>query len=177
MLDLRVIPAALAVLLCTACDGKKTEAQPDTAKAAEAKADAKAEGEAKTAEVKSEEPASSEPPPAAGDALGARFQDPPWFRKTLFGDKGKDVDFARSEANEAGLFKSHIVFEMAEGVTLDECVTLTTDKLKATVEMTREDKPDGRVQLTGSTDRYDVTAMCGEAKGKMRAYVAYEWTR
>ncbi len=179
MLDLRVTTAALAVLLCTACDGKNAEAPPASANAAEGKAAAEDEAaETKAAEPTASEPASSEAPPAAdADPLGARFQDPPWFRRTLFGDQGKDVDFARSEANEAGLFKSHIVFEMADGVTLDDCVSLTTEKLKSAVELTPQDTPDGRVQLTGTADRYGVTAMCGEAEGKMRAYVAYEWTR
>jgi hypothetical protein len=175
---LRLKTAALAVLLCAACDGGK--AQPDAAaakpQAAEATAKAPA-ADAKAAEPAAVEPAASEPTPAEADPLGQRFRDPPWFRGTMLGDKGTKVDFARSEANEAGLFKSHLIFEMSEGTTVDDCVAAVTDALKDAVEVAREDQPNDRAQLTGSTERYDVTAVCGEGKGKMRAYVAYEWTR
>lgn len=167
---LRVTTAAFAVLLCTACDGGADKAKPDGAAAAkpEAKPDATAV-----------EPASSEPPPVAADAdpLGARFQDPSWFSKTMFEDEATFVDFARSEANEAGLFKSHVIFELAEGTSTEQCVTMVTGKLKGAVELTVEEQPEDRKQLNGTTDRYDVTAMCGAAEGKMKAYIAYEWTR
>lgn len=171
---LRVTTAAFAVLLCTACDGGTAKAKPEgsaTASKAEAKAEAKPEAAA-------EEPASSQPPPVAdADPLGARFKDPSWFRKEMFGDEATYVDFARSEANEAGLFKSHVIFELAKGTTTDKCVEMVTGKLKGTVELTVEDQPNDRKQLKGTTDRYDVTAMCGEAEGKMKVYIAYEWTR
>ncbi|MCR9159358.1 MAG: hypothetical protein ACE37F_08425 [Nannocystaceae bacterium] len=175
---LRLKTAALAVLLCAACDGGK--AQPDAAAAKSASAEAQKPAEAKAAEpadAESAEPAASEPSAAEADPLGQRFRDPAWFRGTMLGDKGTKVDFARSEANEAGLFKSHLIFEMAEGTTVDDCVSAVTDALKDAVELSREDQPNDRAQLTGSTDRYEVTAVCGEGKGKMRAYVAYEWTR
>lgn len=173
---LRLKTAALAVLLCVACDGGK--AQPDAAAAKpKAAAEAKAPADANVAEPAASEPAVSEPTPAEADPLGQRFRDPPWFRDTMLGDKGKKVDFARSEANEAGLFKSHLIFEMSDGTTVDDCVAAVTEGLKDAVELAREDQPNDRTQLTGSTERYDVTAVCGEGKGKMRAYVAYEWTR
>lgn len=176
---LRVTIAALAVLFCTACDGGKAPAKTQgQAEAAKPKAEAPAADEVEAPEPAASEPAAADPSAvAAADPLGQRFRDPLWFRETLFGDKGTKVDFARSEANEAGLFKSHLIFELADGTSVDDCVTMVTDKLKSDVELKREDKPDDRAQLTGSTERYDVTAMCGEAKGKMRAYVAYEWTR
>ncbi|MGH1340989.1 MAG: hypothetical protein ACRBN8_05530 [Nannocystales bacterium] len=167
---LRVTTAAFAVLLCTACDGGGAKAKPEGAAAAKP--------DPAPAAAKAEEPASSEPPPAAdGDPLGARFQDPPWFRKEMFGDQAKFVDFARSEANEAGLFKSHVIFELPEGTTTDKCVEMVTGKLEGAVELTVEDQPNDRKQLKGTTERYDVTAMCGDAEGKMKAYIAYEWTR
>jgi len=170
----RVTLAALAVLLCTACDGG---AKPKPAANEAAKPEAKApEAEPATAEPAVSEPAATETPDAA-DPLGQRFRDPPWFNNTMFGDKGNRVDFARSEANEAGLFKSHIIFELADGTTAEDCASTITEKLKDIVELSREDQPDDRIQLKGSSERYDVTAVCGEGKGKMRAYVAYEWTR
>lgn len=172
---LRVTTAAFAVLLCTACDGGAAKAKPDAAAAA--KPEAKPESAA--ADAKAAEPASSEPPPAAAaaDPLGSRFQDPSWFRKEMFGSEATFVDFARSEANEAGLFKSHVIFELAEGTTTDKCAEMVTGKLEGAVELTAKDLPDDRKQLEGTTDRYDVTAVCGAAEGKMKAYIAYEWTR
>ncbi len=173
---LRVTTAAFAVLLCSACGGGAAKAKPDGAAAA-----AKPDGKADPApdDATAAEPASSEPPPAAAaaDPLGARFQDPSWFRKEMFGDEATFVDFARSEANEAGLFKSHVIFELAAGTTTDKCVEMVTGKLEGAVELTVEDQPNDRKQLKGTTDRYDVTAMCGDAEGKMKAYIAYEWTR
>jgi len=172
----RLTTAALAVLLCSACDDGSAKAKPEDA-ATPAEADAAEPAEVTDAPA-SEEPASSEPLSAAeADPLGRRFADPPWFRETMFGSAGKKVDFARSEANEAGLFKSHVIFELEEGTTKDQCVTMVVEKLAPTLELEQEDNGQGRVTLTGSTERYDVTAMCGEAKGKMRAYVGYEWTR
>lgn len=175
----RVTFAALAVLLCAACDGGAAKSTPAAKEAAAAKPDAKAAevAPAETPEPAVSEPAVTEAPAAAADPLGQRFRDPPWFNNTMFGDKGNRVDFARSEANEAGLFKSHIIFELADGTTVDDCASMITEKLKSAVELSREDQPSDRIQLTGSAERYDVTAVCGEGKGKMRAYVAYEWTR
>ena len=58
---------------------------------------------------------------------------------------------------------------------------MISERLKDIAPLSPEEQsagqPEDRIQLAGSTDRYDVTAVCGEGKGKMRAYVAYEWTR
>ena len=186
----RVTLAALVVLLCPACDGgskpkpaarEAAAAKPET-KAPESKVAEPATAEPATAEPATAEPAASEPVTAeavaAADPLGQRFRDPPWFNNNMFGDKGNRVDFARSEANEAGLFKSHIIFELADGTTVEDCATTVTEKLKDAVQLGRKDQPSAdRIQLEGSAERYDVTVVCGEGKGKMRAYVSYEWTR
>ena len=60
--------------------------------------------------------------------------------------------------------------------TRDACV----DALKAAVTTavpTLETQPvkDERVTLTGSNADYHVTMLCGEAKGKMSAYISYRW--
>jgi hypothetical protein len=116
------------------------------------------------------------PPQPPGSDLAQRFRDPPWYRKTLFPDATVTSN-ARSEANEAGLFQSHIVFELADGTTLDSCVEhLEKTVGESVTNLERAQQPDGRIKLTGSTDRYQVTLLCGEAKGAMRAYVAFEWT-
>jgi hypothetical protein len=109
-------------------------------------------------------------------ALGAHLVDPRWFRKTMFGDTAKVLDTKRSQADDQGRFSSLIRFEIPE-MTLEGCA----DHLQALVkddvpEVTRETKPDGRVQLSGSTDRYKLTFICGEAQGKTIAYVSYQWT-
>jgi hypothetical protein len=172
---LRVTTAAFAILLCTACDGGSAKAKPDGAQAA---AKPETPPDAVAAEAAVEEPASSQPPAVEdADPLGARFRDPSWFSKEMFGDQATFVDFARSEANEAGLFKSHVIFELAEGTTTDKCTTMITGRLEGVVELTAKDLPDDRKQLNGTTDRYDVTAVCGAAEGKMKAYIAFEWTR
>jgi len=176
--------AALALLfVTTACDGGSPKAKPDAAAVKPADAQAKAPADAKAAEPAADasEPVSSEPPPptaAEADPLGQRFRDPAWFTDHMFGDKGKKVSFARSEANEAGLFQSHVIFELEEGISAEDCASTLTEQLKSVVELKRtEGQPDDRLQLEGSAERYDVTIVCGEAKGTMRAYVAYEWTR
>ena len=41
----------------------------------------------------------------------------------------------------------------------------------------RKDGENGRVTLTGSNADYAVTLICGEAKGKMSAYLSYRRLR
>ena len=116
------------------------------------------------------------PPQAPGSELAQRFRDPPWYRKTLFPD-ATVTSTARSEANEQGLFQSHIVFELKQGTTMEQCAEHLEKSVGETVpNLSREQQPDGRLKIAGSTDRYNVTLLCGEAKGTMRAYVAFEWT-
>jgi hypothetical protein len=109
-------------------------------------------------------------------ALGAHLVDPRWFRKTMFGDAGKVLDTKRSQADEQGRFSSLIRFELPdmkpEGCA-DHLQALVKDEVP---EVKRETKPDGRVQLSGNTDRYKITFLCGEAQGKTIAYVSYQWT-
>ena len=116
------------------------------------------------------------PPQDPGSELAQRFRDPPWYRKTLFPD-ATVTSTARSEANEQGLFQSHIVFELKQGTTMEQCAEHLEKSVGETVpNLSREQQPDGRLKISGSTDRYNVTLLCGEAKGTMRAYVAFEWT-
>ncbi len=169
----RWILAAATLGLLTACDGGA--AKPDGAAPAEPAKAAPAPAKPASAEPAVSDAPSSEPP-AAKD-LGAARIDPPWFKTTMLGEGANMVDTARSEADDAGRFKSHIVFELAEGTSLEACAKQITDAIGSAVEMSQEKQPDGRLKLTGSTDTYAVTSMCGEAKGTMRAYVAYEWTQ
>jgi hypothetical protein len=118
------------------------------------------------------EPAADE----KADPLGQRFMDPSWFRKDML-EGAKSLDVSRSEKNEKGLFSSQILFELPAGTTTEQCADQLTDKVKGDVtNLQRTTEADGRIKMTGSTERYRATLMCGEAKGVMRAYVSFEWT-
>jgi hypothetical protein len=101
--------------------------------------------------------------------------DPPWLRRDLF--PGATVKTAgRTAPDEAGLFSTQMLFALAEGTTVDACLTtLKTALAEAVPGLAREDGEDGRVTLSGRTPNYAVVAICGEAKGKPTAYVSYEW--
>ena len=170
----------LGAVLLTACPGKtspQTQTKADN-KAVDAKADVKAEAKAESgsdANADSGAPSDSGTPEAKQD-LGERFRDPPWFRKTML-EGSTVVDTSRSEADEQGRFKSHILFAMPEGTTTEQCADQVTEKVKdAVANLERKVQDDGRINISGSTDRYRVSIVCGEAKGVMRAYVGYEWT-
>lgn len=124
-------------------------------------------------------PADAKAPPAAPPdpkALGAHQADPSWFRKTIFGDEGKVLDTKRSEADDQGRFSSLIRFELTEK-TVEACADHLEGLVKKDVpNIERKTQPDGRVQLSGSTDKYKLTFLCGDAKGKTIAYVSYQWT-
>lgn len=181
-----------------ACQGKSTAPAPTDAKQAaqaagakQAPADAKAAPVAAPAdaagadgggpspdEVAAVEGAAAQAPPATdpAKALGAHLADPRWYRKTMFGDKGKVLDTKRSQADDQGRFSSLIRFELVD-MTPEACADhlqkLVADEV-SNVERTVQ--PDGRVQLVGSTDRYKLTFLCGQTEGKTIAYVSYQWT-
>jgi hypothetical protein len=181
----------LVALFCaSACGGKTPEgkgkpiavnkadsAPKPIAKRAEAEpAPAEPAGDSATAP---QEPPSAAAEPAAGDAadpLGQRFMDPGWFRKDML-EGAKALDVSRSQKNEKGLFSSQILFELPAGTTTEQCADQINDQVKGDVtNLERNTEADGRIKMTGSTERYRVTLMCGEAKGVMRAYVSFEWT-
>ncbi len=175
----RLTVVGLVFMLSSGCESQPANARGPGNGAGEAKAPAQAAAPpADAAPPEASEPGAVAVAEEAGDALGSRFRDPPWFRKTMFGDDATSVNTARSEANEAGLFKSHIVFELPAGTTAEACAQQATDAVaKFVTGLERTEESGGRLKLTGSSDRYNVTMMCGEAKGTMRAYVAYEWTK
>jgi hypothetical protein len=179
-----------------ACQGKgatptpvaeaKAKAATKAAPASEAKAVEPGPAEVVGPELTAVEPASADKGPIQGPvaslqgdpakALGAHLVDPRWFRKTIFGDAATVLDTKRSQADDQGRFSSLIRFELPT-MTPEGCA----DHLQALVkddvpEVVRETKPDGRVQLSGNTDRYKITFICGQDKGKTIAYVSYQWT-
>lgn len=118
--------------------------------------------------------------PAAGEGtapkdLGLALADPRWFRMTMFGDKGKTLDTKRSEADEQGRFTSMIRFELTD-MDVAGCADHLEKTVKEDISSLERKDTDGRIQLDGKNDRFSVTFVCGEAKGKTIAYVSYAWT-
>lgn len=101
--------------------------------------------------------------------------DPPWLRRDMF--PGATVKTAgRTMPDEAGLFSTQMLFALADGTTVDACLTTMTAALAGAMpELAREEGKDGRVTLKGRTADYSVVAICGEAKGKPTAYISYQW--
>lgn len=121
------------------------------------------------------EPGKDDGSSAAGDdPLGSRFKDPSWYREDIIPHTAV-IQNGRSEARENGTFSSAMVLELEEGMTPEKC----TDHLKGRVEdiafEETETGQDGRLTTRGETDRFRVTLVCGNAKGKPTAYVGYEW--
>lgn len=182
----------MGLVLAAACEGKGGGA----AEGGKAVAKAEAKSEAKAPEGKT--PADADKPPLAkpvqepaakpvddakaiadADPLGQRFRDPDWFRKDMLeGAVAQDV--SRSERTDEGFFSSQILLELPAGTTAESCAEQLEKKVGTDVKNLQrgpDEKLPGRLKITGSTDRYRVTMMCGEAKGAMRAYVSYEWTK
>jgi hypothetical protein len=165
-----------------------TETKTAPLSAAPAAPDARADGGPSPSEIAAAEASQAKPDAAAtqgpvaslqgdpGKALGGHLVDPRWFRKTMFGDGAKVLDTKRSQADDQGRFSSLIRFEISDK-TPEACA----DHLQALVkddvpEVERKTTPEGRVQLSGSTDRYKITFVCGENEGKTIAFVSYQWT-
>jgi len=103
--------------------------------------------------------------------------DPPWLRADLF--PGATVaSSGRTARDSAGLFSTQLLLALPEGTSRDTCIeTVTAAVGSAVPALERKGGPDGRVTLTGSNDDYAATLVCGEAKGKMSAYLSYRWLR
>jgi len=103
--------------------------------------------------------------------------DPPWLRVDLF--PGATVaSSGRTARDSAGLFSTQLLLALPEGTSRDTCIeTVTAAVGSAVPALERKGGPDGRVTLTGSNDDYAATLVCGEAKGKMSAYLSYRWLR
>lgn len=177
---------SLAVALqaaCTCHTESSARVGGTPAKAAPAKAEpGKLAPPVKAEAPEAKAPADAPPPEAKpavdeADPLGKRFVDPDWFRKEML-EGAKAMDVSRSERNEKGLFSSQILFELPAGTTSEQCADQLEAKVKGDVPNLKREpdaKAPGRLKISGETQRYRVTMMCGEAKGVMRAYVGYEW--
>jgi hypothetical protein len=179
---MRIVPSLACVLLLSACQGKSPEPAPTPTKPIAAKEVKPATEPADAKRVEAKAPTPAEPSADAkappDDPRGARFVDPPWFRKELFPD-ATSANVSRTQRNEQGLFSSQILFDLPAGTTADACVKTLREAVQKEVPDLQE-SPDaklpGRLQLSGKTDRYSVMMICGDAKGTMRAFVSFEWT-
>jgi hypothetical protein len=176
---------ALVLVAVAGCGGKSPEGKgkpvPVTKQGGAPKPIAKRGDDATAPEPAPAGAPADAPPPtepaaeAGGDPLGQRFMDPGWFRKDMI-EGAKALDVSRSQKNEQGLFSSQILFELPAGTTAEQCADRVTDKVKGDVPNLERTTEGDRIKISGTTDRYRVTMMCGEAKGVMRAYVSFEWT-
>ena len=157
---------------------------------AEPKPEVKAEPEPEpkpepTPEAKAEpkpEPKPAEPDTKAGEKpaiadldRALNYQDPPWFRKTLFKD-GKMTKSSRSEADAKGLFQSLMTFDLPEGTTEEQCADHLEKEIGPHAKLERKRGDRNRIELRGSTDRYEVVCVCGKGKSAMVGFVSYRWT-
>jgi hypothetical protein len=111
----------------------------------------------------------------AGNAPHPSLRDPAWFRPTIFAG-ATVLKEGRAPADEAGLFASQITLQLADGTDIDACVEELMAAVGADVPgLAVEDQGDRR-SIKGATEHYQVTLLCGEAKGHMTAYVSYTWT-
>jgi hypothetical protein len=103
--------------------------------------------------------------------------DPPWFRVEMF-PGATMTSSGRTQRDDQGLFSSQMLLALADGTTRDACVeTLRTSLASVIPALESAEGKGGRMTLTGKNDDYEVTAICGEGKGKMSAYISYRWLR
>lgn len=146
---------------------------------------AKAEASAAAAGDEEAAPAKPAEGPAAGKARFAvkeagpgpdlNLRDPSWFKPTIFAG-ATVVKQGRSPADDDGLFASQITLQLADGTTVEACVDHLSEVVGSDVPNLAVKNEGDRTSINGSTDHYSVTLLCGEAKGKMTAYISYRWT-
>lgn len=172
----RLVPLSL-VLMLSACSGKRADEAPAKAEAAPAAGAAPAAAKAEPAATPAPAPA---PAPAQTADLGNELRDPAWFNPGIW--PGSTVTKSgRSETDAAGLFSSQILLDLPPGITAEQCANTLVEKIKSDVPgfaiNPDEKAPAGRVTARGETDYYRATLVCGEAKGVMKAYLGYAWTK
>ena len=97
----------------------------------------------------------------------------------LFGKAGFNViKRSRSQRDDAGMFTSQFLFELAAGTTEEQCVQRLQEISQGVVDNLKVNKEATRSKLTGSTSDYTVTHVCGATpEGAMRSLVSFRWTR
>ena len=102
--------------------------------------------------------------------------DPSWFQQDLF--PGATVTSSgRTQIDEQGLFATQLLLALPAGTTREACVDTLHKAVSPAVPNLEQKDKDGRIQLSGSNDDYQVTLLCGEGKGTMSAYLSFRWLR
>jgi hypothetical protein len=178
-------PATLTLcLLLAGCGGDATPNKPSPNSAPTSPGGASAE---KTSAPAAKTPTLVAPALKPGEPGGATEAnsagpvpgpiDPAWLRPDLF--PGATVSSAgRTPRDNAGLFSTQLLLALPDGTTRDACVDTVSKAIAADLPaLERKEGPNDRVTLSGSNDDYAATIVCGEAKGKMSAYLSYRWLR
>lgn len=114
--------------------------------------------------------------PAKQPSAAPAVADPPWFSPAIF-PSGTVTKKGRSPADDQGRFTAQLLFTLPDGATLADCTDPIARATQAVAPTLEREEKDGRVNLKGSAADYDILAVCGEAKGKMTAFVSYRWTK
>jgi len=155
---LRCAPALLLISTMPACS-----APPAPPAAAEASAPAAARVGGQVTQLRADVPATKEAPPRRGD--------PGWFRADLF-EGATVIRQGHTRPDDEGQVAAQITLQLAEGATREECVAALQAAVIGDFTPEMEEKED-RVYLRGSTDLYTATLLCGEAKGRMTAFLSW----
>ncbi len=102
--------------------------------------------------------------------------DPAWFRLDLF-PGATMTSSGRTQKDDQGLYSTQMLLSLPEGTTREQCVDAIHKAVSPSVPNLEQKDKDGRINLTGGNADYQVTLLCGEAKGKMSAYLSYRWLR
>ncbi|RMG96282.1 MAG: hypothetical protein D6705_11600 [Deltaproteobacteria bacterium] len=173
MLRARIAPFVLLGFLAFGCSKSAPSKSDPKSTPAPAKAeDAHSPAAATTPKLEARTPAK----PGPSQAL----RDPPWFHPNIY--PGATVKkTGRSEADAQGRFASQILLELPAEANVDTCVSFAEKAIKPHVpSLAKTDDAQagpGRVTLRGSTEHYEATVVCGEAKGTVRAFLSYRWTK
>lgn len=162
------------VCLLLACGGPETAGSPQSA-ATPATVKTVVQDTGKSAEENRLPSLAAGTTPHSGPVPGPI--DPPWFKPTMF-PGAAITSSGRTQKDAAGLFSTQMLLALPAGTTREACV----DALKAAVaapipDLEQKPAKDERITLTGSNADYQVTMICGEAKGTMSAYISYRWLR
>jgi hypothetical protein len=158
---LRCAPALLMITTTLGCQAPSTPPAADVS--------------ARVATKQAPPPVDSQPIQLQADVpattAAVRPVDPGWFRADLFAG-ATVIRQGHTRPDEEGQVAAQITLQLAEGATRDQCVATLQAAVIGDFTPELEEK-DGRIYLRGSTDRYTATLLCGEAKGRMTAFLSW----
>ncbi len=170
------VAVALATQIVAGCDSNAASEQ-ETKKSAQPAAGPNVDKDEKA--VAQDTKKSHVESKAGGDKTSSSATDttdpaaPAWFGKDLY--PGSTVKKqGRSEPLATGGHSSMMLLTLADGATVETCVSTFKERLKDEFPELSE-KPDGeRVEVRGKNAAgLEAVLMCGAVDGKMTAYVSY----